>query len=102
MIFYDFEVFKYDWMVVLIDPEKDEPYRVVNDKEKLEKIYESYKEDIWVGFNSRHYDQYILKAILCGLSASECNDWMFKKNQPGWSFSNLLQKIFLINKTIFN
>lgn len=84
-------------MVVLIDPEKDEPYRVVNDKEKLEKIYESYKEDIWVGFNSRHYDQYILKAILCGLSASECNDWMFKKNQPGWSFSNLLQKIFLIN-----
>ena len=97
MIFYDFEVFKFNNLVVAIDPEKDKPYVIWDDPKALEKLYNSYKEDIWVGFNSRHYDQYILKAILCGLSAWECNDWIINKKQPGWSFSDLLRKIFLIN-----
>ena len=97
MIFYDFEVFKFNNLVVGIDPEKDEPYVIWDNPEALEKLHSQYKEDIWVGFNSRHYDQYILKAILCGLSAWECNDWIINKHQPGWSFSSLLRKIFLIN-----
>lgn len=97
MIFYDFEVFKYDWLVVMIDPEEPMPYVVINNKEQLEKIYNQYKNDIWVGFNSRHYDQYILKAILCGLSAWECNEWIIKRGFPGWQFSNLMRNIFLIN-----
>lgn len=97
MIFYDFEVFKFNNLVVGIDPEKDEPYVIWDNPEALEKLHGQYKEDIWVGFNSRHYDQYILKAILCGLSAWECNDWIINKRQPGWSFSSLLRQIFLIN-----
>lgn len=97
MIFYDFETFKYNWLIVAIDPEKDKPYVIWDDPEELEKLHSQYKEDIWVGFNSRHYDQYILKSILCGLSAWECNDWIINKHQPGWSFSSLLRKIFLIN-----
>lgn len=80
-----------------IDPEKDKPYVIWDNPKALEKLYNIYKNDIWVGFNSRHYDQYILKAILCGLSAWECNDWIINKRQPGWSFSDLLRKIFLIN-----
>jgi hypothetical protein len=68
-----------------------------DDKSVLESVYYKYKNDIWVGFNSRHYDQFILKAILCDLSAWECNDWIINKHQPGWSFSDLLRKIFLIN-----
>lgn len=68
-----------------------------DDKSALESLYDKYKNDIWVGFNSRHYDQFILKAILCDLSAWECNDWIINKHQPGWSFSDLLRKIFLIN-----
>lgn len=97
MIFYDFEVFKFNNLVVAIDPEKPKPYVIWDDPKALEKLYSTYKNDIWVGFNSRHYDQYILKAILCGLSAWECNDWIINKRQPGWSFSSLLRKVFLIN-----
>lgn len=97
MIFYDFECFKYNWLVVAIDPSKEEPYVIWDDKSVLESVYYKYKNDIWVGFNSRHYDQFILKAILCDLSAWECNDWIINKHQPGWSFSDLLRKIFLIN-----
>lgn len=97
LIGYDYEVFRYNWLICAIDPEKDEPYIIWDDPEKLAELYNQYKEDIWVGFNSRHYDQYIQKAILCGLSAWECNDWIINKHQPGWSFSELLRKIFMIN-----
>ena len=97
MVFYDFEVFKYNWLIVAIDPEQEFPYIIWDDASKLEELYSRYKGDIWIGFNNRHYDQYILKAVLCGLSAWECNDWIINKHQPGWSFSELLRRIFLIN-----
>lgn len=97
MIFYDFEVFRFDWLVVLIDPANNVKYTVVNDLEALKEVYEKYKNDIWIGFNSRHYDQYILKAILCGLDPWKCNDWMINRGLPGWNFSSLMRNIFLIN-----
>lgn len=73
------------------------PYVVINDREQLEKIYNQYKNDIWIGYNSRHYDQYILKAILCGFDAWDINDYIVNKKLPGWQFSPVLKDIFLIN-----
>ena len=66
MIFYDFEVFAYDWLVVLIDLNAKQETVIINDPDKLKGFYESHKETIWAGYNSRHYDQFILKGILCG------------------------------------
>lgn len=97
MLAYDFEVFRYNWLVVAIDPKKRKPYVIWDNPEALKKLHERYKNDIWVGFNSRHYDQYILKGILCGFEAWELNDFIINQNKPGWSFSSLLRKIFLIN-----
>ena len=95
--FYDFEVFKYDWLVVIINPVSHKETVIVNDAPKLQRYYDKHKNDIWVGFNSRHYDQYILKALLCGFGAWEMNDHLINKGLPGWSFSSLLRKIPLIN-----
>ena len=98
LTFYDFEVFKHNWMVVLIDPEHiDTPVEVVDDADALTAYYESHMNDIWVGFNSRHYDQYILKGILTGCKPWDINEHIIIKHQPGWSYSSLLRKIFLIN-----
>lgn len=97
MIAYDFEVFRYDWLVVMIDPSKPEPYIIINDVGALKKVYEQYKNDIWIGFNSRHYDQYILKGLLCGFNAWDINDYIINQGNAGWSYSSLLRKIFLIN-----
>ena len=68
MIFYDFEVFAYDWLVVLIDLNAKEETVIINDPEKLSRFYEKQKGTIWAGYNSRNYDQYILKGILCGFN----------------------------------
>lgn len=73
MLFYDFEVFYKDWLMVGIDPIQKREYVIVNSKNQLEDLYKLYKNDIWCGFNSRSYDQWILKAILCGFNPKEIN-----------------------------
>lgn len=97
MLFYDFEVFKYDWLVVVIDMMKKKEHVIINDPDALKKLYEENKNEIWVGFNSRHYDQYILKGILCGFDPKRINDYIIVKGNPGWRFSSLLRNVRLIN-----
>ena len=45
MIFYDFEVFKYDWLVVLRDitSEQDIETVIVNDQDKLQHFYDEHQ-----------------------------------------------------------
>jgi DNA polymerase len=95
MLFFDFEVFKSDWLVVGIDPTHKKEYVIVNDKRKLQKLYNDYKDDIWVGFNCRNYDQYILKSILLGFNPKEVNDFIIVKKRKGWEYSSLFNKISL-------
>ena len=97
MIFYDFEVFKYDWLVVLIEPDKQTESVICNNKAKLENYYSKNQESIWVGFNSRQYDQYILKGILAGFNPKAINDFIIIKNEPGWRYSSLLRQFPLNN-----
>lgn len=97
MIFYDFEVFKHDWLVVLIDLDAKEETVIINDRDQLQQFYDQHKGVIWAGYNSRHYDQYILKAILCGFDPKEVNDWIIVEERPGYRFSSLLRNFPLIN-----
>lgn len=97
MIFYDFEVFKFDWLVVLIEPDNQTETVIVNDKAKLESYYSKNKSNIWVGFNSRHYDQYILKGILAGFNPKEINDWIIIEGKAGWQYSNVFREFPLNN-----
>ena len=95
MLFFDFEVFKYDWLVVAVDPINQCEFVIVNDKKKLEELYSKYKRDIWVGYNCRNYDQYILKGILCGFDPKQINDWIIVKGRKGWEYSSMFNKITL-------
>lgn len=95
--FYDFEVFKEDWLVVIINPVEKSETIIVNDPEKLKEYYESHKKEIWVGYNNRRYDQYIMKAILCGFDPKEVSDYMIVKNKGGWQYSSLMNKVPMIN-----
>jgi len=87
LLFYDFEVFAYDWLVVVMDMGEKKTHVIINSPKELEALYQAKKNEIWCGFNSRHYDQYILKAILCGLSPKKINDYIIVKGKPGWKFA---------------
>lgn len=95
--FYDFEVFKENWLVVIINPIERIETVIVDDKQKLEQYFEAHKEEIWIGYNNRRYDQYIMKAILLGFDPKKVNDWIIRDNKPGWQFSSLFNKIKMIN-----
>lgn len=95
--FYDFEVFKYDNLVVIINPVNRTKEVIVNDKKAFEKYYEAHKNEIWIGYNNRRYDQYIAKAILLDMDPKEVSDWIIVKNRGGWEYSSLFNKIPMIN-----
>lgn len=100
MIFYDFEVFKEDWLVVCKNTTLHETKIIINDAPSLTEYYEANKGEIWVGFNSRHYDQWILKGIVCGFNPKEINDFIIVEKKGGWQYSSLLNKIPLFNYDI--
>lgn len=95
--FYDFEVFKEDWLVVIINPVEKIKTVIVNDKEKLEEYFDAHNKQIWIGYNNRRYDQYIMKAILLGFNPKEVSDYIIVKNMGGWQYSSLFNTITMIN-----
>lgn len=88
---------KYDWLVVVLDMVRKQEHVIVNDPEALEALHEANKNNVWVGFNSRHYDQYIFKGILCGFDPKKINDFIIVRGEPGWKFSSLLRKVHINN-----
>lgn len=97
MLFYDFEVFQYDWLVVIYDITNKKDNVIINDAEKLKLFYEEHKNDIWVGYNSRHYDQFILKGIICGLSPQKINNFIIVEGNSGWRYSDLFRNVPINN-----
>lgn len=97
MLFYDFEVFKYDWMMVSMDTESKKYAVCINNPKALKNFYELHKNNIWVGYNSRSYDQYILKAILLDLDPFKLNQHIILSHEPAWKFSRNFSKYPLYN-----
>ena len=84
LIFYDFEVFSKDWMVVFINQTTNEINLVINDPIKLNEFYEKHIDDIWVGYNSRNYDQFILKGILLGKNPFDVSNELIIGKKKGY------------------
>lgn len=94
---YDFEVFRYDWMMVAIVPEERQTYLIENSPARLLKFYEEHKGDIWVGYNSNGYDRFILAGILCGFNPYSISDWIIGKGRSGWRYSSKLMEYPIIS-----
>lgn len=95
ILFFDWEVFKYDNLVVIIDPIEQKEYVFVNDRQGFVDFYNKHKNDIWCGYNVRNYDQYITKAAICGFDLKDVNDWIIVKDRKGFEYSSLFNKLRL-------
>lgn len=96
MLFFDMEVYAYDWLIVVYDMDKQQRHVIYNDVEALRKLYEENKNNIWGSFNGKRYDQYILKAILLGLDPKRVNDFIIVKGRDGWQYTREFNTIPLI------
>lgn len=97
MIFYDFEVFKEDWLAVFVDVTNKIEKVIINSPDELQALYEANINNIWVGYNNRHYDQYIMKGILLGMNPKKINDYIIVDKKEGWQYSRAFNKVPMIN-----
>ena len=97
LITYDCEVFAYDWLVTLKDKETGAYTCIWNDNEALKMALSD--DCFYVGFNSKHYDQFIVKAIAADFSPQEIkqvNDFIIGGGQ-GWDCPLLKDFYFAFN-----
>lgn len=81
---YDVEVFACDWLTIFKDMENSQYTIIHNDAEALRAFIDP--DGVYIGFNSKSYDQFIIKAICNGAETGEVkelNDWIIGGNQ-GW------------------
>lgn len=97
LIVYDFEVFAHDWIVDFKDTETGVHTTIHNDNDAL---LECLHDDcIYIGFNSKHYDQFITKAVANGFTPEQIkqiNDYLIKGGR-GWEYAPLGEYYFRFN-----
>lgn len=81
MIIFDFEVFKYDWLVVFYDTTENKFTVIVNDVKRLKEYIKNNQCKLYIGFNTKHYDDLILKGLLLGEDPKYINDKIIKENK---------------------
>ena len=91
MLIFDIEVFKYNYMLTWLDTKTQKMYTIHDDRDLFKRMYNHYKDQIWVGFNSRRYDVPVMQGILAGFDPYEINDWIINQDRHGWEFSTLLR-----------
>lgn len=90
LIVFDTETFMYDFLFVALDLETKTYTIIENDRDKMIEFYEQHKQDIWIGYNCKNYDKYILQAIIEGINPKPVNDYIINGGQ-GWQlFDNKL------------
>ncbi|MEG1502545.1 MAG: hypothetical protein RR370_04055, partial [Synergistaceae bacterium] len=106
-IFYDFECFKFDWLVVFIDYDTKEKTVVINNRDELQAFYDLHKDDIFCGYNSRTYDQIMFKGILQGKNAFDVNNQIILEGKKEYQILDRKNKIpfnnydcILLNKSL--
>lgn len=86
---FDFEVFKFNWLVVFTHYTTGEKYYFWDSPEQLGEFLDDRDDIIIAGYNSKHYDNYILKGILGGLDnleVKELSDFIVAEKQNGWEY----------------
>lgn len=83
ILIFDFEVFRYDWLFVAMDLETQNYIIIENDRDKMIEFYNNNINNIWVGYNCKNYDKYILQAIIHGVNPKLVNDYIIGGGN-GW------------------
>ena len=67
----------------------------MNNPVLLNKFFAEHVKDIWIGYNNRSYDQYIMKGILCDFNPYAVSEHIIQKGKSGYSFSKMFNEAYL-------
>ncbi|WP_395546838.1 MULTISPECIES: hypothetical protein [unclassified Lacrimispora] len=97
---YDFECYSKInwWCLTLINKEqRDKPITIINDRNQLIEFFNQHRDAIYVGYNSRQYDQFLFKGILDGMNPSYINDQLVEFGKKGYQIVRNAKKYHLNN-----
>lgn len=83
---FDFEVFAHDWTLVAKELDEDDFFIAHNDNDAV-KEFMTQLEPLLGGFNNKHYDQFIMKAVCADSTPEqikEINDFIIVGGHNGW------------------
>ena len=86
---YDIEVFAHDWLVVFRRVDDDHHVIIHNNNYKLREFFMAHSEDVFGGFNNRHYDDWVVLTMLSGgdnAMVKAHNDFIIERGGNGWEF----------------
>ena len=96
---FDCEVFAYDWLFTFKHKQTGEKTRIWNDNEAVKQFMA--QEPLLAGFNNKHYDQFILKAVLCDYTPEEVkavNDFIIVQGHEGWEHPVLRDSVIYFDQ----
>ncbi|MDD6716945.1 MAG: hypothetical protein PUF49_11335 [Firmicutes bacterium] len=94
----DFECFAHDWLVVIKDHKTKTYTKIWNDNDAFKACLDD--DIIFVGFNIKHYDQFLMKAVCADFSPEEVkkvNDYIILGHNEGWTYEPLRDYRFYAN-----
>lgn len=86
---YDIEVFAHDWLVVFRRVDDDHHVIIHNNNHQLREFFMSHSDDVFGGFNNRHYDDWVVLTMLSGgdnATVKAHNDFIIEQGGNGWEF----------------
>ena len=97
LLFVDTEVLASGWWCITIAiPHQNRIVQIWDDTEALDTFYNEHKGDVWVGYNIKGYDTYIIQGILAGFNPFDISQWIIRHGKNGWGFSKFLRYYPLI------
>lgn len=96
-IIIDFEVLSKGgfWMCCMKDYKTSKEHVIINDREEFLRVFNKNKESVWIGYNIKGYDQWIMKAIIAGLDPCIISDKIIEHNISPWKIDRDLNKVNL-------
>lgn len=88
LVTFDFEVTKYDWLLVIKEKLTGIYHVFHNDPQGVEEFINKH-DFIYIGYNNKHYDNYILKGVLHHYTPEyikKINDWIIVEKKNGWEY----------------
>lgn len=96
-IIIDFEVLSNGgfWMCCMKDYKTKKEHTIINNPEELIRVYNKNKDSIWVGYNIKGYDQWILKSIIAGIDPCSVSQKLIELKMSPWRIDRRLNSIQL-------
>ena len=94
-IIIDFEVLSKGgfWMCCMKDYKTQKEHIIINNREEFLRVFNKNKDSVWVGYNIKGYDQWIMKAIIAGVDPCIISDKLIEQNISPYQVDRSLNRI---------